>query len=478
MFLEYNQDQNFLLPPSIIEFLGDNHEAVMLNEIIERLDLTKLYATYKNENVWTLAYHPKMLLKVIFYAYMTWTFSSRKIGKKLRDSLAFMYLAGNNTPDFRTVNRFRKERLIIVEDIFLQIVNTAKKLWLLKFGTVFLDGTKIYADASKSKNYTIEWIDETMRKLLRKAEEIDALEDSNLWDNEDDLPEELKNKETRKKRLEEIQKELEKQEEIKKEVQKEIESKKLEGVKLEKVNMTDKDSRMMQMKRKDFANWYNTQILTEDQFIVTTTVSNHAPDQKELAPIIEKFEQQYDGLPKELVADKWYSSTENYENLEQKGIDWYIPTYQDLQVKLEDYTYNKEEDVYTDQTWNVYIFKQNWWKIDWDNKKWRPWKDTDKSQYLSTIYQSKDLINWKKKYLEIRPKRIEHHGKQTEKMKTIRWKELSRARKFTVEPIFGNIKRNFGFETFSLRGLIWVNIERNIVCIAHNLKKLMNLQSI
>jgi transposase len=155
MFKEYNQEQAFLLPPSFREYLWEWHEAIILSEIIEELNLEKLLKEYNKNIAWNgrPAYNPKMLLKVLFYWYMNQTFSSRKLANKVKSDLWFMYISWNNKPDFRTINRFRKEKWNTLEDIFVQIVLKAKSLWLIKFWIVSLDWTKIYANASKSKNY-------------------------------------------------------------------------------------------------------------------------------------------------------------------------------------------------------------------------------------------------------------------------------------------------------------------------------------
>jgi len=183
MFQESNPNQNFLLPPSFRDFLWESHEAVILNEIINELNIEELNKQYSQSWSGRLAYNPKMLLKVLFYGYMNQTFSSRKLANRLKSDLGFMYISGNNQPDFRTINRFRKEKWFFLENIFTQIVFKAKDLWLISFWTVSLDWTKIYANASKLKNYTIEWLDKKIKNLFDQADEIDELEDEQYWEN-------------------------------------------------------------------------------------------------------------------------------------------------------------------------------------------------------------------------------------------------------------------------------------------------------
>lgn len=133
MFKSYIQDQDFLLPPSFRDFLSEDHEAVILSDLIDSLDLSLLRESYKNQFLGTTAYDPRMLLKILIYAYSHKTFSSRAIAVCLHSDIAFMYLAGLGTPDFRTINRFRKEKGYLLENIFTQIVFLAKNLGMIAF---------------------------------------------------------------------------------------------------------------------------------------------------------------------------------------------------------------------------------------------------------------------------------------------------------------------------------------------------------
>src|SRR3989338_443390 len=185
-FKECNCSQSLLLPPSYEVFLGESHEAVVLAEFIDSLDLAPLESQYSNAHGGRSAYHPVMLLTVLIYGYMNGTFSSRKIAKCLRKDLAFMYLAGNNTPDFRTLARFRKEKGACLEAAFKEVVTRARELGFVSFGTVSLDGTKIYASANKGKNATRDELEEKIRSLVNEAERIDDVEEKMYGDKEDE----------------------------------------------------------------------------------------------------------------------------------------------------------------------------------------------------------------------------------------------------------------------------------------------------
>jgi len=463
MFKTYNQQQESLVPISIKEFLWKSHEAVLLNDIIDGLDLTNILKTYKNNNWWTTAFHPKMLLKIIFYGYMNQTFSSRWIATKLCSDLWYMYLAANNKPDFRTINRFRGERYI-----FKQIVLMLKDLWIVGFWTVSLDWTKIYANASKENNHTEDWLNKMIEKLLREAQELDEKEDEEFWDRQDNIPEELADPEIRKQRIKES---LEKIKNTKEFVINEIANKEKQGIKQERINTTDKDSRLIQMKHKDFANGYNAQIVTENQIVITTDISNNACDVNELIPTVKKIKDEYKEIPGNLLADAGYSSWDNYEYLEKENINWYIPSYNEA-PDLDKYKYDEMNDVYKDKAWNIYILKQYVGLIwRWRRKKWEKLKEW---KYKAKIYRT-TLPDWNKKFLNIDKKWCKYYKIFKERIDSKDWKQILSKRKTDVETVFANIKHNLKFSRFSLRWLKKVSIEQDITCIAHNFKKMFLL---
>lgn len=476
MFQESNPDQDFLLPPHFRDFLWESHESVILNEIINELNLERLFQEYSQWWSWRPAFNPRMLLKVLFYGYMNQTFSSRKLANKLRSDLGFMYISGNNQPDFRTINRFRKEKGIFLEDIFVQIVLKAKELWLISFWTVSLDGTKIYANASKLKNHTIEWLDKKIKNFFDQADEIDELEDKEYWENnENEIPEELKTQEWRNKKRKEIIEKGEKLERKKEIIQNEIKNKKENWMNQTRINDTDKDSRMMKMKRKDWWNGYNPQNLTENRFILATTVPNSAEDTWELIPALIKFNEKYSTFPKNSLADKGYASEENYNFLENNNITSYIP-HQKTVINLDNYIYDKESKTYKDKENNIFKFKQNIRIEKW--KKWRPRlnESLKEDEIKAKIYETV-LSNWKKKYIYVNKSWLILCKKNDKRLYSKQWIELYKKRSWCVENVFWNIKFNLWFDRFLLRWFEWVQIEWNLISLAHNLKKLVKFQT-
>lgn len=469
-FKPYNQTQSSLLPPNFKMFLGESHRAIILNEFIDELDTTNLLESYNNQSGGSSAYHPVMLLKILIYSYSNATFSSRKISKKLKEDLAFMFLAGNNTPDFRTISRFRNEKGDFIESIFSKIVNKSKEMGFVSFGTCSLDGTKIYANASKSRNYNQAQLEDKIRSLIQQAEDIDALEDELYGeDNEDDIDPDLKTKEGREKRRRQL-----KQEENKiKEALNQI-SKTKKSNPNPKRNTTEPDSRLMKMKKGDFANGYNVQNITENGIILTNYINNSSADQSTLVPTLKKLIDDYKYIPKRLLADKGYSTTNNYSFCEDNNINAYIPIYRES-IDITKYSYDKKNNTYTDQNGHIFSFKQHMKIKSKFSKRGRP-KKTSNSQihnlYKCTVYEYINDKTGKKKYISVDMDWIKHCQKQKKKLSTPHGKKLYKQRSHDVEGVFANIKQNFKFTHFNLRGFRGVKTEWNLISIAHNIQKL------
>ena len=430
-FKTYNRNQSLLLPPSYEAFLSESHEAVVLAEFIDNLDLAELEAAYGNEHGGRSAYHPVMLLTVLIYGYMNGTFSSRKIAKCLRQDLAFMYLAGNSTPDFRTLARFRKEKGTCLTVAFKEVAKKARELGFVSFGTVSLDGTKIHANASKAQNQMRDELEEKIRSLVNEAERIDDVEEKMYGDKEDEEPTELKTKEGRAKRI------------------RELEKKRL-------MNTTDPDARLMKMKRGDFANGYNVQIMTEQGLVLASHVADTSADQSLLVPTVQAFKNLHGINPKQLLADKGYSGEANYRFCEEERIDAYIPVHNEP-TDLTKFVYDKVQDTFTDAIGRLFRFKQR----------------MHRRGNESIVYEHVDVATKKKKYLSVAHEWQRYTQEQRKKLASPHGKKIYQQRMCDVEPAFANIKHNLRFTSFRLRGFIGVTNEWNLISLAHNLKKMI-----
>jgi len=185
-FRTINRDTGFLLPPSVDEWLPKRHLARFVVEIIEQLDLSKLEKAYRGTG--SAPYHPAMLLALLVYGYATGVFSSRKLERASYDSVAFRFIAGNEHPDHDTLAVFRKRFMPQIEALFVQVLQLAREMGMLKLGTVALDGTKIEANASRHSALSYEHatkieaqLKQEVQQLLQLAEAADELEIPDVW---------------------------------------------------------------------------------------------------------------------------------------------------------------------------------------------------------------------------------------------------------------------------------------------------------
>lgn len=433
--------------------LGDclppDHLARFVVDLVEQLDLAPLYASYGKRG--GAPYAPKMMVALLFYAYATGAFSSRKIEQATRETAAFRFLAGNYAPDHDTIAAFRKQFLPQLQDLFVQILLLAQQMGLLTLGdlTLSIDGTKVHADASKSKAVSFKRLLEIEAFLRAEVTQLLALAekaDSSLPEAMD-LPQELARREDRLKRLGEAKAVLlaRAAERLVLE-QAEYEAKMAERQDKEEqtgnkprgkpptpptpgpqdgdqYNFTDPESRIMKNSRDGgFSQQYNGQIAVEhdSRLIIGFSLSHHANDQQEVGPTLENVPPEL-GPVKEAVLDTGYFSKTNIEAFEAKGIDPYIATGRDPH----------------NQGWQSYFSEAG----------------------------------------EAPGEGASPKSKMAYKLRTAAGKALYRLRKCTVEPVIGIIKEAMGFRQFSLRGQQNVTGEWCLVCLAYNLRRLHVLQA-
>jgi len=214
----YDPDQEFLLPPSLREWLPEDHLIYFVSDVIDNVDLTAMDAVYGDEARGQPPYDPRMMTKVLVYGYCVGVFSSRRIQLRLAEDIGFRVLAAGNAPNFRTISDFRKLHLVTLEGLFEQVLKIALEAGAVKLGRVALDGTKVKANASKHKAMSYERMKEKqqairaeVRALLAQAEATDAAEDARYGADRrgDELPEELQRRESRLKKIREAKRALE-----------------------------------------------------------------------------------------------------------------------------------------------------------------------------------------------------------------------------------------------------------------------------
>jgi transposase len=458
--LPYNPEQRLLFPAYIKDKLYDDHNAVIINDIVEKMDLNILY--YKVPLEGKPSYHPKMMLKILIYAYITGIFSSRKIAQALRENIAFIYLSGWQTPDFRTISDFRKNNLEEFKTLFKQFVDLCKQLGMIKLGHVAIDGTKIKANASDSQTYKEKRIDREIEQLIQEAKVTDETEDALYGEasTDDEIPSEVRNRKDRIKKLQALKKEL-------------LERRR------EKINKTDPDATFMKT-RSGIKTSYNAQAAVDEekQIIIANDVTSEASDANQLEGVVDLAIENSGDTMEILSADAGYSSGENLKKLEHKGIDAYIPDreYQGNQRKgqniptdpfhKENFIYNEGYDTYTCPAGNTLSYSYNQKRKDKE-----PLRIYRSSDCAGCPFQGNCTKNKNGRTISRHPQ--EKRLKQMrEKLDSPEGKNIYGKRKKIVEPVFGVIKNVIGFVSFSLRGLKKVKGEFALVCIAYNLKKI------
>jgi transposase len=507
IFKPYTQAQPMLMPQNLEELIPEGHLVRMVNEMIEELDLEPLIRQYKGGG--TSAYHPKMLLKVMIYAYTQRTFSSRQIAKALRENINYLWLSGMNQPDHRTINRFRGEIMkSVVEEVFYGIIEQLLDRGYIDLERYFVDGTKIEANANK---YSFVWrkstekykagLQEKIRTLLDEIDEIEAAEEEAYG--EKDLPEvgegkeinsdELKKaaqrineklkKEPKNKKLKKAKRDLEK-DYIPREEKYEQQEKKFKG--RNSYSKTDEDATFMRMKEDHMRNGqlkpgYNIQMGTENQFVVGYSLHQRAGDTSCLKEHLEKLNDWLGEYPETLIADAGYGSEENYAFLQEKNITAYVKynTFHYEQKKryqkkkpyrTENFTYLAQEDQYVcpqgkklsylftkkNVSDNRYVSSRRIYECS-DCQGCPARSECTKSKYNRRLYIGVELLKMKK---------TAHDNLESPRGKVMRSK-----RPIEVESVFGRLKQNWGFRRFLLRSKEKVNTEWGILCIAHNLAK-------
>lgn len=420
-FRTYLPEQDLLLPPSLRDWLPEDHLAYFVSDVVDQLDLSVIESVYEKDDRGQPPYHPRMMTKVLLYGYCVGVFSSRKLQKRLVEDVAFRVLAAGNQPDFRTIADFRKQHLGVLEDLFRQVLRLTLETGTMKLGRVVLDGSKVKANASKHKAMSYGRMQETekrlreeVRSLLRQAEAADQEEDRRYGADRqgDELAEELRRRESRIERIRQAQRALEERarEQAQSEGQEERPS---QPAPKAQYNFTDPESRIMKG-AEGFVQAYNTQVAVEPilQLIVGQTVTPAVNDKQQLVPMIETIEEQSGQKPQEVLADSGYCSEENLQYLGQRNINGWVATEK------------------------------------WKHGAARP--PCPRGPLPSEVGEAE------------RMKR---------KLQTQVGARVYATRKSVVEPVFGQIKQGRGFRQFLLRGLKKVRGEWALICLTHNLLK-------
>jgi transposase len=440
-FRPYDPDELWLLPPSPHEWLPEDHLAYVVSEVVEALDLTAIVEAYGQTTRGTVPYHPRMLVKVLFYAYAVGVPASRQIARKLDEDVALRVLAANQRPDFRTISDFRKQHLAALAKLFVQVLTLCRQAGLVKLGHIALDGTKIKANASKHKAMSYgRMVTEEARlqaevdALLKEAEVADARDDAAYGPDRrgDELPAELARREPRLQTIRAAKAVLEQEAQAEAalaQVAREASAgapprrgrpahppRSVPDPKAQR-NFTDPDSRIMPASdaKGSFLQGYNCQAAVDAtaQIIVAVDVTDAPNDKQQAQPVLTQVLANTGQVPRVASLDAGYFSEANVEAFATLGCEPLIPP--------------------------------------------------DRQTHGRTGPAAPRGR---------RPAGLSVADRMRRTVRTQRGRRLYARRKAIVEPVFGQIKHGRGFRQFLLRGMQQVRGEWALICTTHNVLKL------
>ena len=442
-FLPLNRDQNYLMPPSLREWLPAGDLVWFLVDAVSQMDLSPFYAKYRKDGWGRAAYEPSMMVCLLLYAYCLGIRSSRQIERLCERDIGFRIITGNQVPDHTTIARFRQANEVELAELFTQALRLCAEAGLVKVGVVALDGTKMKANASLAANRTYTSIEEEVKRGLAEAAVRDAEEDEIYGADQrgDELPDDLQDRRKRLVRLQEAKARLE--QEAAEEAAKQAEKIRLREVEEEetghkkrgrkpkepddtpaaeaKANVTDPESRIMKT-RTGYVQGYNAQaIVTEDQIIIAADVTQEANDVRQLHPMLQQAHEELEaaGVEERIgagLADAGYWSEANIREASPDGPELLIATTK-----------------------------------DWKQRKALREKGPPRGRI---------------------PKNLSLLDRMERKLRTKRGWGMYSKRGWMVEPVFGQIKGVRGCDRFMRRGHNAVGSEWRMIAATHNLLKL------
>ena len=497
-FKEYSQGQAELFPARLDEFIPEDSPVRLVSEIVDKLDISFIVSGYKEGGC--RGYHPKMMLKVMFFSYLSNVYSCRKMEAALKESIHYMWLSGKQFPKHSCINDFRGKRLKDhINRLFTQVVLMLVDLGYLSLDVQYIDGTKIESSANR---YTFVWrksVERYKSKLEVKIKGILAQIDEGIQEDNKPTEEavEVVDSQTLQEKIAELNRQNKAQTKEKKKLLKELETKHLPKLeeyeqKLDDIgenrnssSKTDKEATFMRMKEDHMKNGqlkpaYNIQISTENQFITNFAPYQNPTDTRTLISFLNSFKNNYAKQSKEVVADSGYGSEENYDHMEEEAIEAYVKfnyfhkeqkkAFKTDPHKVENLHYNTSEDYF------VCPMGQHMRMV-------AEYEKTNASGYVSQIkkYQAKDCSRCHmrgrcfkgegNRNIEVNHNLRRHKQKAREMLNSEEGLRHRSNRPIEPEAVFGQIKHNKGFKRFTLKGLDGVNLEFGLIAIALNIGK-------
>lgn len=493
----YVIDAGYLLPPSLADFLGSEDEVYIFREVTEHLDIGYLDLDFNGMG--QHPYHPRMLLRLLMWGMANRIISTRKIEVAARRDISFVYLAGGQRPDYRTLARFRRRNTKEIKRLFKETVLLCAGLGMVNLGHIALDGTKVKANTSKHKAMSYgrmkveeERLGKEIEELMEQAEAVDTEEDELFGkdNNGYNLPEELQRREDRLEKIRQLREELEEEKREEQHLKPEqvpvIEDK-------EQRSFADRAARIMLMKRGEFDYGYNAQACMDEGHgvIIAGDLTNEASDMGHLPAMVEEVRELRDELgldetKKETVVtvDSGYFSVENIQR-EGKGIELLIASGREGKEPIESAEADRNEAEADKKVYPLkrfeYIKESDSWRcpdgrllsleekpvIDGQPLLWRygcqncedcslrPHCLKHGKERRTLLINSKQLIRAEMRY------RLKKPEKQA----------IYRKRKWVAEQVIGQIKDGLGFRGVTMRGEEYARGQWLFTCAVHNVMK-------
>lgn len=499
-FKELTAHQVVLFPTNIGDKIPSNHPVRIVNQIVDQLNIDDIISSYKGGG--TSSFHPRMMIKVLFYSYFCNIYSCRKIAQALQENIHFMWLSGNSTPDFRTINDFRGKRLKDkIQKLFAEMVRLMSELGYVSLDIQYVDGTKI---ESASNKYTFVWkgsVEKNKAKLEEKIKGVLSSISESIKEDKQEYKKEEVVKEVSLSELKEKIKELnERLSELPKKQKKEVKKLAEQDLpRLEKYeeqleqlggrnsySKTDPDATFMRMKDDHMKNGqlkpaYNFQVSTENQFITNYTIHQRPGDTATLISHLEQFKQHYQKQSEKVVADAGYGSEQNYEYMHSSGIEAFVKYnyfHKEQKKKFKKDIFHAENLFYNaEQDYFICPMGQKMAKVGEHKKR-------SELGYLSkvSVYQAQRCEGCplrgmchksnNNRTIEINHNLRRHKAKARERLLSEEGVRLRGQRAIEPEAVFGQLKSNNKFNRLRLRSLRKVDIDLGLASIAHNLRKM------
>lgn len=507
VFKEYDPGQLLLLPPSLEELIPQAHLVRVVNQVVERMDISELVNLYEGGG--TSAYHPRMLLKVLLYAYCMKIYTGRKIARALAQDIHFFWLSGMSRPDFRTINRFRSGKAKeSIQVLFSSMLVFLMEHHYIKMENYFCDGSTFSADANKHK---MVWkknaqrykasAEQKCRELLKEIDALNAVEDAAYGNKDleeygtepisqqmiaeqiDQLNEKVKGitGKKEKRKAQSLGKKLARTADRARQYDDQIQT---AGTR-SGYNVTDPDASAMMMKNKvEVLPAYNVLAGCEDQFITGISLHQNTNDGTCFKEHLTQIAAQQPAAAENIIADSIFGTEENYELLENKGINSYLKfpwfhgeqkkKYQNDPFLKDNFRYDPPSDTYicpNHQTLSLQrSYKQTHKRTGYQSKiKEYECSSCAGCPFYERCCKSEQGAN---RIIKVNQKLDNYKQQARVNLNSQKGFQLRKRRSIEIETCFGDIKWNMGFRRFHLRGLKKVTAEFTLVAMAHNVKKL------